>query len=150
MSYSPASILTSGALPNLVAIHYEREAVPNLKAQTPFLSMTKQRPLPLRQGNQIQFYTYALLAANLNQAAEGTVGSPISESSNKIVATMSVVEKFGYIGERLLVLTDNTEGRLEREPVETNTPNLSGKWTVKIESELTGDRKSALTVMLAA
>ena len=73
MSYSPASIVASGALPNLVAIHYEREAVPNLKAQTPFLSMTKQRPLPLRQGNQIQFYTYALLAANLNQAAEGTV-----------------------------------------------------------------------------
>ena len=76
MSYSPASILTSGALPNLVAIHYEREAVPNLKAQTPFLSMTKQRPLPLRQGNQIQFYTYALLAANFNQSAEGTVGQP--------------------------------------------------------------------------
>ena len=50
--------------------------------------MTKQRPLPLRQGNQIQFFTYALLAANLNQAAEGTVGSPISESSNKIVATI--------------------------------------------------------------
>jgi len=50
--------------------------------------MTKQRPLPLRQGNQIQFFTYALLAANLNQAAEGTVGSPISESSSKIVATI--------------------------------------------------------------
>jgi len=26
---------------------------PNLKAQTPFLSMTKQKPLPLRSGNQI-------------------------------------------------------------------------------------------------
>jgi hypothetical protein len=38
--------------------------------------MTKQRPLPMRQGNQIQFYTYALLAANLNQAAEGTVNKP--------------------------------------------------------------------------
>ena len=150
MSYSPASIVTSGALPNLVAIHYEREAVPNLKAQTPFLSMTKQRPLPLRQGNQIQFYTYALLAANLNQAAEGTVGSPISESSTKIVATIkTVVVKFGYIGGPLLVLTDNTEGRLEREPVETNTPNspVNG---LKIEPELTGDCKSALTVMLAA
>ena len=113
MSYSPASIVTSGALPNLVAIHYEREAIPNLKAQTPFLSMTKQRPLPLRQGNQIQFYTYALLAANLNQAAEGTVGSPISESSTKIVATIKnlVVEKFGYIGKRLMVLSENSEGR---------------------------------------
>jgi hypothetical protein len=40
MSYSPASIQTSGALPNLVAIYYERQSIPNLKAQTPFLSMT--------------------------------------------------------------------------------------------------------------
>jgi N4-gp56 family major capsid protein len=94
MSYSPASIVSSGALPNLVAIHYEREAIPNLKANTPFLSMTKQRPLPLRQGNQIQFYTYALLSANLNQAAEGTVGSPISESSNKILATIGQYADF--------------------------------------------------------
>ena len=94
MSYSPASIVTSGALPNLVAIHYERQAIPNLKAQTPFLSMTKQRPLPLRQGNQIQFFTYSLLAANINQAAEGTVGSPISESSTKIVATIGQYADF--------------------------------------------------------
>jgi N4-gp56 family major capsid protein len=81
-------------LPNLVAIYYERGAIPNLKAQTPFLSMTKQKPLPLRSGNQIQFFTYALLAANTNQAAEGTVGSPISESSTKIVATIGQYADF--------------------------------------------------------
>ena len=94
MAFSPASIQTSGALPNLVAIYYERGAIPNLKAQTPFLSMTKQKPLPLRSGNQIQFFTYALLAANTNQAAEGTVGSPISESSTKIVATIGQYADF--------------------------------------------------------
>jgi hypothetical protein len=71
-----------------------REAIPNLKAQTPFLSMTKQKPLPLRQGNQIQFYTYALLAANTNQSAEGTVGSPITESSTKILATIGQYSDF--------------------------------------------------------
>jgi N4-gp56 family major capsid protein len=94
MAYSPASILTSGSLPNLQAIHYTREAIPNLKARTPFLSMTKQWPLPMRSGNQIQFYTYALLAANTNQQAEGTVGSPISESSTKIVATIGQYADF--------------------------------------------------------
>jgi hypothetical protein len=62
----------------------------------------KQKPLPLRSGNQIQFFTYALLAANTNQAAEGTVGSPISESSTKIIATIGQLKssadfKFGYI-----------------------------------------------------
>lgn len=94
MAYSPASILTSGALPNLQAIHYTREAIPNLKAQTPFLSMTKQKPLPMRQGNQIQFYTYALLAGNTNQSAEGTVGSPITEFSTKIIATIGQYSDF--------------------------------------------------------
>jgi N4-gp56 family major capsid protein len=94
VAFSPASILTSGALPNLVAIYYERQAIPNLKAQTPFLSMTKQKPLPMRSGNQIQFFTYSLLAANTNQASEGTVGSPITESSTKIIATIGQYADF--------------------------------------------------------
>jgi N4-gp56 family major capsid protein len=94
MAFSPASILSTGSLPNLQAIYYEREAIPNLKAQTPFLSMTKQKPLPLRSGNQIQFYTYALLGGNTQQAAEGTVGSPITESSTKIVATIGQYADF--------------------------------------------------------
>ncbi len=88
MGYSPASILTSGNLPQLQAIKYEREAIKNLKATTPALSMTKKKPLGLRQGNQVQFFTYALLGANTNQIAEGTVGSPISESTTKILATV--------------------------------------------------------------
>ena len=94
MAYTPASILTTGALPNLVAIYYERAAIPNLKAETPFMSMTRQKPLPLHSGNQIQFYTYALLAANTQQATEGSVGSPISESSTKIVATVGQYADF--------------------------------------------------------
>lgn len=94
MAFSPASILTSGSLPNLVAIYYERQAIPNLKAQTPFMSMTKQKPLPMRSGNQIQFFTYALLGGNTNQAAEGTVGSPITESSTKIAATIGQYADF--------------------------------------------------------
>ena len=30
MAFSPASILSTGSLPNLQAIYYEREAIPNL------------------------------------------------------------------------------------------------------------------------
>lgn len=94
MSYSPASILTSGSLPNLVAIHYERQAIPNLKANTPFMSMTKQKPLPVKSGNQIQFFTYALLGANTTQAAEGTVGTGVTESSTSINATIGQYADF--------------------------------------------------------
>jgi N4-gp56 family major capsid protein len=42
----------------------------------------------MRSGNQIQFYSYNLLGANTNQQAEGTVGSPVSESTTKILATI--------------------------------------------------------------
>lgn len=94
MSYSPASILTSGSLPNLVAIHYERKSIPNLKANTPFMSMTKQKPLPVRSGNQIQFFTYALLGANTTQASEGTVGTGVTETSTSINATIGQYADF--------------------------------------------------------
>lgn len=94
MGYSPASILTSGNLSQLQAIKYEREAIANLKANTPFLSMSKQKPLGIRQGNQVQFFSYNLLSANTNQQAEGTVGSPISESTTKILATIGQYADF--------------------------------------------------------
>lgn len=53
MSYSPASINVANNLPSLVATYYERKSIPNLKAETPFMQQTKQKPLPLHSGNQI-------------------------------------------------------------------------------------------------
>lgn len=44
------------------------------------------------QNNNV--YTYALLGGNTNQSAEGTVGSPITESSTKIVATIGQYADF--------------------------------------------------------
>lgn len=136
MSYSPASILTSGALPNLQAIHYMREAIPNLKAQTPFLSMTKQKPLPLRQGNQIQFYTYALLAANTNQSAEGTVGSPITESSTKILATIGQYSDFINSSDLALDVAIDDPGLL---PNLANELNYRLALTLNSLTQLTSD-----------
>lgn len=36
---------------------YDKAMLDNLKANTPFLAMSKQMPLPERTGNQIQFFT---------------------------------------------------------------------------------------------
>ena len=52
------------------------------------------RPGRDTDGLNTNVYTYALLSANTNQQAEGTVGSPISESSTKIVATMGQYADF--------------------------------------------------------
>jgi N4-gp56 family major capsid protein len=94
MGFDPAAILVSDALPNLVATHYERQAIPNLKANTPFMGVTKQRPLPLHSGNKVQFYTYALLASNTDPATEGSVGDPVAESTTKIAATIGQYADF--------------------------------------------------------
>ena len=141
MSYTPASIDTTGALPNLQAIKYEREAIPNLKAQTPALSMTKQKPLGLRQGNQIQFYTYALLPANTNQAAEGTVGSPITESSTKIIATIGQYADFINSSDLALDVAIDDPGLLQNL---ANELNYRLALTLNTLSLLTSDSATAV------
>jgi N4-gp56 family major capsid protein len=141
MGYSPAGILTTGQLPNLQAIHYEREAIPNLKAQTPFLSMTKQKPLPLRQGNQIQFYTYALLGANTNQVAEGTVGSPITESTTKILATIGQYADFINSSDLALDVAIDDPGLLQNL---ANELNYRLALTLNSLTQLTSDSATAI------
>jgi hypothetical protein len=89
MAYSPAvNTVSSGNFPNALAIYYERKAIPNLKASTPFLGCTKQWPLPMHSGNTIQFFSYNLLGANTQQSTEGFVGSPVPESTVKIQAVI--------------------------------------------------------------
>ena len=121
MSYTPASItVTSGQLPNLLATYYERKAIPNLKANTPFLGMAKQWPLPMKSGNNIQFYSYSLLPANTNQSAEGTVGSPISESSTKINATVGQYSDYINASDLALDVAIDEPGLLNNLSVELN------------------------------
>ena len=141
MSYSPASIVSTGALPNLQAVYYERQAIPNLKAQTPFLGCTKQKPLPIRQGNQIQFFTYSLLAANLNQQAEGTVGSPISESSTKITATIGQYADFINSSDLALDVAIDDPGLL---PNLANELNYRLALTLNTLVQLTADSATAV------
>jgi hypothetical protein len=89
MAYTPAvNTVTSGNFPNALAVYYERKAIPNLKASTPFLGATKQWPLPMHSGGVIQFFSYNLLGANVSQTTEGFVGSPVPESAVKIQATI--------------------------------------------------------------
>jgi hypothetical protein len=121
MSYNPASItVANGNLPNLLATYYERQAIPNLKARTPFMSMAKQKPLPLNSGHNIQFYTYALLGANTTQSAEGTVGSPISESSTSINATIGQYADFINSSDLSLAVAIDEGGLLNNLATELN------------------------------
>lgn len=121
MSYTPASTLVAnGNLPNLLATYYERKSIPNLKAKTPFMSMATQKPLPLNSGHNIQFYTYALLGANTTQSAEGAVGSPISESSTSINATIGQYADFINSSDLSLAVAIDEGGLLNNLATELN------------------------------
>lgn len=78
---SPASTLISN-LPQAQATHYDKDFIENLKANTPFIRCTERRELPAQSGNQHRLYMYQTFGANIQQQAEGTVGSGITPSVN--------------------------------------------------------------------
>jgi hypothetical protein len=77
--YSPASN-TTGNLPQSQAIYYEKTFIDNLKAETPFLKVSKRMEMPENAGNTLSLFMYQTLGANISQAAEGVVGAGISVS----------------------------------------------------------------------
>lgn len=84
---SPASMNTAN-LPQSTVIHYDKNFVKNLKANTCALRVCARRELPLQSGNQHRLYMYNALGANTVQAAEGTVGSGITVSVSQNTSTI--------------------------------------------------------------
>jgi len=76
---SPASMRTSN-LPQSQVIHYDKNFIKNLKANTIFPRLCERRELPLNSGNTLELFMYQTLGANTVQAPEGTVGAGITVS----------------------------------------------------------------------
>lgn len=76
--YNPASVTVSNLPQAASVIHYDKEFIKNLKANTPFLRITARRALPQNAGIGYRMFEYGLFGANLAQQAEGTVGSGIT------------------------------------------------------------------------
>jgi len=84
---SPAGMNTSN-LPQSQVIHYDKNFIKNLKANTPFVRCCERRELPEMSGNQHRLYMYQALGANISQVGEGVVGSPITVSVLNTTATI--------------------------------------------------------------
>src|SRR5262249_43277656 len=72
--------MTTSNLPQSTVIHYDKNFIANLKAETPFVRATSRRELPANSGNQLRLYMYNALGPNITNTAEGTVGSGITVS----------------------------------------------------------------------
>lgn len=121
MSISPTSITTSALPANIGLVkYYVPKAIKNFKANTPAISMFKQQPLPLHSGTLIQFYTYNVLSANTNQQAEGTVGSPIGESTTPISCQIGQFADYVNASDLSIETAIDQPGLLENLGVELN------------------------------
>ncbi len=121
MGYSPSvNTVASGNFPNALAVYYERKAIPNLKASTPFLGCTKQSPLPMHSGNTIQFFSYNLLPGNISQTTEGFVGSPVPESTVRIQAVIGQYADYTNSSDLLMETALDDKGLLSSLAEEMN------------------------------
>ena len=84
--YSPASNQTNNLTQTQIQ-YYDLNFVENLKAETPHYRCVERRPLPMNSGNTLNLFEYVTFGPDINQAAEGTVGSgeTINILTDKIV-----------------------------------------------------------------
>ena len=91
-----------------------------------------------------------MLAANTNQAAEGTVGSPISESSTKIVATVGQYADFINSSDLAMDVAIDDPSLLQNLSVELNYRlALTLNTLVQVTSDAAQGVDSSVTITLA-
>lgn len=114
--YNPASITISNLPQAASVIHYDKEFIKNLKANTPFLRCTQRRELPQNAGIGYRMFMYNTFAANTAQAAEGTVGSGITPSINNTTPIIGQYADYANVSDIALETTiDPLLENLEKE-----------------------------------
>ncbi len=114
--YTPASILSTNLI-QTSATYYSKEFVENLKANTPFLRVTKRREIPMNAGSNYKMYMYQTFAANLAQASEGVAGSGASLPT-MLTNSMTLGQYADYVSVSdyaLQTAIDDSLAKLERE-----------------------------------
>lgn len=113
--YSPASTLSSN-LPQSQVIFHDKKFVKNLKARTPYLRGCERRPMPKNSGNQLRLYMYQTFAANIQQTAEGAVGSGITPSVLTTTATIGQYADYVNVSDFALeTAIDDSLGNIQKE-----------------------------------
>jgi len=96
MAYTPASVTTgTSGINHLVAAAYDRVAVENFKAHTPFYAACERKVLPERSGKVLQIFTYDALTSNTTPGTEGAVGTGIAPST--AVRTVTIAQYFDFM-----------------------------------------------------
>lgn len=106
MSYAPAGLTTQTAtLPHLATVFYDKRPLDRLEAMFRFAQVCDPYPLPQGSGKTTQMFRTALPGFNTNPSSEGVIGSPVSQTTTTVSAT---IEQYGDFesSSQLLDLTD--------------------------------------------
>src|SRR5688572_22473336 len=96
--YSAQADNLSATIGGLPAAHYKRVGLDQLLKKFMFGDACEPDAIPLRNGNVVQWYRYAVMAANttarttaggVGTATEGTVGSGTTTTKSTLTATVS-------------------------------------------------------------
>lgn len=111
MSYAPAANTTqTPTLAHYPTVYYDRMKLDRLEQLFRFASVCEPRTIPAGSGKTTQMYRFTLPAANTNPSAEGVVGSPFTQTSTTVSATVEQFSDFTSASELLLVtdISDTT------------------------------------------
>ena len=95
MAYQPASNTTStGTLAHLATVYYNTRALDQVRQMFRFLGVTEPDQIPMRVGKTVQWFRYALFAANTSPTSEGLVGAGLPLTTSTVSATVSEYSDF--------------------------------------------------------
>lgn len=95
MSYAPAGITTQTAtLAHLATVYYERQSLDRLEAMFRFAQVCESFSLPQGSGKTMQMYRTTLPGFNTNPASEGQIGSPVSQTTSTLTASVEQYSDF--------------------------------------------------------
>lgn len=102
MAYTPAGLLTSSAtLGHLQAVLYKRKGLDILQKKFVFRECVMKDTLAKNSGKTAQWYRYQNLGTNTTPATEGTVGTPLTLTTNVLQATVSQYVAFITVSDML-------------------------------------------------
>lgn len=106
MAYTPAANTTqTPSLAHYPTVYYDRLSLDRLEQMFRFASVCEPRTIPAGSGKTTQMYRFTLPGANTTPSAEGVVGTPFTQTSTTVSATVEQYSDFTSASE-LLLTTD--------------------------------------------
>lgn len=98
----PQASNNQGNLPQSTVTHWDKNFRKNLKHQTVFLACSERIPFPINAGSTYVLFMYPTMGANINQSAEGTIGTGLTITPLQSSAVIGEYSDYATVSSRAL------------------------------------------------